>query len=119
MFKRYRRSPGAAGRGRTNTFGISIQNDGAPGRFKVKATGTAASGYAVRYFKGATDITAAVVDGTYQTASLARGAATLITAKVAVKATAAAGSKVTRLVTITSVGSGPRKDAVKFTGKRS
>ena len=111
---------GAAARGRTVSFGISIQNDGSSsGAFRVKATGAAASGYKVRYTKGTTDITSAVVAGTWQTNSLAPGAATLITAKVTVMTGAAAGSKVTRLVTLTSVGGTVKKDALKFTGKRS
>jgi len=36
-----------------------------------------------------------------------------------VKATAATGSSVTRLVTLSSVGDGTKKDAVKFIGKRA
>lgn len=111
---------GSAARGHTVTFGMSIQNDGnTPDRIKVKATGTAAGGYTVKYFQGTTDITSAVVAGTYRTPSLAPGATYLITAKVTVKPTAAAGSQVTRLVTLRSVGNPVRKDAVKFVGKRS
>ena len=111
---------GSAAPGHSVTFGISIQNDGTSAdRFKVKATGTAASGYTVKYFRGTTDITAAVVAGTYQTPSLAPAATYLITAKVTVKSAAAVGSKVTRLVTLTSVGNSAKKDAVKFIGKRA
>lgn len=111
---------GSAARGHMVTFGISIQNDGnAAGRFKVKATGSAAGGYTVKYFQGTTDITPEVVAGTYRTPSLAPGATYLITAKVMVKQTAGVGSQVVRLVTITSVGSPTIKDAVKFIGKRA
>jgi hypothetical protein len=111
---------GSAARGRRITFGISIQNDGAGAdRFRVKATGTAASDYTVKYFRGTRDITAAIVVGSYRTPSLAPGAAYLITARVTVRSTAAVGSRVTRLVTITSAGDSARKDAVKFIGKRS
>ena len=112
---------GSALRGHTVTFGIAIQNDGsgAMDRFKVKATGTATTTYTVKYYRGTTDITAAVVAGTYTTASLAPGATFLITAKVTVKSTAAVGSKVTRLVTFTSVGNSAKKDAVQFIGKRA
>ncbi len=111
---------GSAAKGKTISFGISIQNDGSsPDIFKIKATGTAANAYTVKYFRGTTDITAAVVAGTYKTTSLAQAATYLITAKVTVKSTAAAGSSVTRLVTITSVGNSTRKDAVKFIGKRA
>ena len=73
----------------------------------------------MKYYAGTTDITAKVTAGTYRTASLAKGAAALITAKVTINKTAAPGSKVTRLVTITSVGSSTEKDAVKFIAKRS
>ena len=111
---------GSAARGRSVTFGISIQNDGTSvDRFKVKATGTARSAYAVKYFRGTTDVTAAVVAGTYRTSSLAPAATYLIKARVTVRSTAAVGSAVKRLVTITSVGNSTMKDAVKFIGKRS
>jgi hypothetical protein len=111
---------GQAARGSSITFGISIQNDGTNAdRSKVKATGTATSAYAVKYFRGTTDITAAVVAGNYQTPSLAPGATYLITATVTVKSAAAVGSRVTRLVTLTSVGNSTKRDAVKFIGKRA
>ena len=111
---------GAAKRGKTITFGISIQNDGTSAdSFKVRATGSATSRYTMKYLHGSTDITARVVAGTFRTSSLAPGAAYAITARVTVKSTAAAGSKVTRLVTITSAASTTRKDVVTFIGKRS
>ena len=111
---------GSATPGHSVTFGISIQNDGTGAdRFKVKATGTALTGYVVKYFRGTTDISAAVVAGTYQTASLAPTATYLITATVTVKSGAAVGSNVTRLVTLTSIGNSTKKDAVKFIGKRA
>jgi len=75
--------------------------------------------YTVRYFRGTTEITAAVLAGTYQTTSLAPGTTFLIKAKVKVKSSATTGSSVTRLVTITSVGHTTKQDAVKFTGGRA
>jgi len=111
---------GSAAPGHSLTFGISIQNDGASAdKFRVEAAGTAADGYSVRYFRGTTDITAAVVAGTYQTWSLAPGAAYLITARVTVQSAAAVGSMVMRLVTLTSVGNSAKKDTVKFIAKRA
>ena len=111
---------GSAKKGKTITVGISVQNDGtAADSLKLKATGTAASAYTVKYYAGSKDVTAKVVAGTYTTASLAKAASVLITAKVTIKTAAKAGSKVTRLLTITSVGSSARKDAVKFIAKRS
>ncbi len=111
---------GSAPYGHSISFGVSIQNDGTdPDLFLVKATGAAESGYRVRYFSGSTNITKAVVAGTFKTATVATGSSALITAKVNVKSTAASGSSVTRLVTLTSVSDGARKDAVAFVVKRS
>lgn len=110
---------GSAARGSTITFGISIQNDwSGADRFRVLAGGTVSTMYRVRYFRGTTEITSAVVAGTYTTPALSTGAAYLITARVKVLSTATSGSRITRLVIITSVGDGTTKDAVKFVGKR-
>jgi hypothetical protein len=92
-------------------FDISIQNDGAHAdRFAVKATGTATAAWTVKYFHGATNITSAVVAGTYRTSSLAPGAAYLITARV----TVGQSGDISRLVTVSSVADATKKDAVKF-----
>jgi hypothetical protein len=91
-------------------FDISIQNDGTRAdRFRVKATGAATTGWAIKYFRGTTNITLAVKAGTYQTGSLAPGATYLITAKLTFP-----GGDISRLVTITSTADATRKDAVKF-----
>jgi len=111
---------GSAARGSTITFTLSIQNDGrTTDRFNVAATGSAVTGYSVKYFRGTTEITAAVQAGTYQTANLAPGATFAITARVKVLSTAASGSSVTRLVTLTSAAQAWKVDAVKFVGKRA
>jgi CSLREA domain-containing protein len=111
---------GSAAKGSTITFGISIQNDAATAdKFKVVPTGANTTGYTIKYFHGTTDITAAVVAGTFQTPSLGATGKYLIKAKVTIGSTAATGSSVTRLVTITSVGDGSKQDAVKFIAKRS
>lgn len=110
---------GSAPVGGTITFKISAQNDGtAPDSFRLLAGGSTTA-YSVKYKVGATDITAAVVAGTYTTPSLAVGASHLVTVKVKVKSSAAVGSKVSRKATITSVGDTTKQDAVKFTGKRA
>ena len=110
---------GRATRGSTIIFGISNQNDGnVSDRFKLAATGAATAMYGVRYLRGTTEITAAVVAGTYKTPSLAPGAKYLITAKVKVKSSATVGSSVTRLMTISSVADPAKVDAVRFIGKR-
>ena len=108
----------AAAPGSTITFGISVQNDSAvhSDSFTLLASGTASDMYKVTYFKGTTNITAAIVAGTYTTPALAPGATYLITAKVKVTASAAAGSSVTRVLTITSLGDGTKQDAVVFIG---
>jgi len=100
-----------SGAGTYYVFEISIQNDGTQAdRFKVKATGTPTTGWTVKYFHGTSNITTAVVAGTYQTSSLAPGATYLITAKLTIRT----GGSVTRLVTITSAADATKKDAVKF-----
>ncbi len=104
----------------TITFGISVQNDGfGSDSFKLHATGTATTKFTVQYFDGASDITSAVVNGTYSTGSLVSGATKLITAKVKVNAGAAVGAKVTRLVTVSSVNEPSKVDVVKLVAKRS
>jgi hypothetical protein len=102
---------GAVAVGYYLTFDISIQNDGsAVDSFRVKATGPASSAWTVSYSRGSTNITPAVVAGTYRTSALAPGATYLIHAKIVIKAY----GSVTRLVTIRSVTSSTKLDAVKF-----
>ena len=96
------------------TFGISIQNDGsAADRFRVKATG-APSAWVVTYSRGTTNITSAVVAGTYRTPSLAPGATYLISARITLPQSSNLSFSVARLVTIRSVGDPTKIDAVKF-----
>jgi hypothetical protein len=98
------------------TFGISIQNDGsAADRFTVKATG-AASAWTVTYSRGTTNITSAVVAGTYRTPSLAPGATYLISARITLPQSSNSNlsGNVARLVTIRSVANSTKVDAVKF-----
>ncbi len=66
------------------------------------------------YSRGTTNITSAVVAGTYRTASLAPGATYLIRARITIKGS---GIGVTRLVTIRSVADTTKIDAVKFAYK--
>lgn len=96
----------------TFQFQISIQNAGTTSdRFMVHATGPAVSpdSWKVTYLKGSTNVTSKVVDGTYRTATLAKGADEIIVAKAAYLG----GQDLSRLVTATSLGGGA-KDAVKF-----
>jgi len=96
------------------TFDISIQNDGTRAdRFKVKATGAATAWWTVAYFRGTTNITSAVVAGTYRTASLVPGSTYLIRARI----TIIGSGSLARLVTIRSVADTSKVDAVKFAYK--
>jgi len=106
--------------GKTATFFIRIQNDGsgASDQFKIKATGTSVTGYTFKCFKGSTKITTAVNNGTYLTAQVAVGAQVTFKCKIGVLSTAAHGSSVSRLLTITSDNDGTAKDAVKMTVSR-
>jgi hypothetical protein len=109
----------SSARNTTVIFDINIQNDGnAADSFKVSGLASKA-GYTVQYLSGATDITAQVGAGTYTTASLGAGQSAVISVKVTVNSNAAAGSKVARVVTLSSVGQAAKKDAVKFIVKRS
>lgn len=100
-------------------FRISIQNDGnVADKFLVAASGATVTGYKIRYFRGTTEITNAVVAGSYQTPVLGPGRSITIEAWVKVRSTAAVGSKVSRLVTITSLEEPTEVDAVKFAVER-
>jgi len=101
------------------TFVITIQNDGTgSGHLRVQAEGSG-SGFTVVYLQGTTDVTDAVVGGTYYTGVLAAGASERLIAKVRVTASAPVGSSITRLVTASAAGHPPVLDAVGFTAKRS
>lgn len=97
----------------TVTFRITVQNDGtAADRFRLAASGIT-NGYTVKFFRGTTNITGAVMAGTYRTPSLAPGETYLVKAK-ATLVDACCGDKTTRLVRITSVADPTKQDAVKL-----
>ena len=109
---------GSARKGKSVSFGISIQNDAAaPAHLRAQAEGSA-PGYKVKYLSGTTDVTADVIAGTWATGVLANGTSELLIVKISVKAAAPVGSSVSRMVTITGQGSVPLSDAVSFTAKR-
>ena len=96
-------------------FGVSIQNDGTSSdRIKVKATGAALTGWTVKYFRGSTNITSAVVGGSYTTPSLAPGGNHLIKVKVTRAAEGFASSNLSRHVSLTSMANSSKTDAVKL-----
>jgi hypothetical protein len=106
--------------GKRATFFIRIQNDGtgATDSFKLKATGSSVTGYTFKCFKGTTNITAAVNNGTYLTSQVAVGAQVTFKCRIKVLSTAAHGSTISRLLTITSNNDSGAKDAVKMTVSR-
>jgi hypothetical protein len=94
------------------TFDISIRNAGSGAdRFRVKATGATTKTWTITYSRGGSNITSAVVAGTYRTPSLAPGATYLISARITINQ---GGSLAARLVTIRSVADPTKIDAVKF-----
>jgi hypothetical protein len=97
-----------------HAFSIAIKNNGnASDHFKVKATGTGLGGWSITYFKGSTNITSAVVAGTYTTPSVSPGSEVVLTAKMS----GVSGSEIfkgSRLVTVTSAADPAHKDAVRF-----
>ena len=109
----------SAPRGTTITFNISIQNDGVDDdHYDVQGAGSSTH-YTVKYFDGVADVTSQVIAGTFLTPPITEGSTHVLTVKVKVKSTAPAGSKIGRLVTITSNDDGTKQDAVKFIAKRS
>ena len=110
---------GSARSGKAITFGLSIKNGGSTSaKLTLTVAGKTVKGYSVRYLRGATDITAAVVAGTWKTPQLAPGAATLVTVRVSVTSQSLAGSKVVRTLTVGAPGA-PATDVAKVTGARS
>ena len=99
------RSPRPATPGNVIKFSILISNDGtgASDSFHVHANGLIVLGYTVKFKKGSKNITTKVVNGTFQTASLAHGAGVTITCIVTMSSAANHFSELERLVTISSV----------------
>jgi hypothetical protein len=96
-------------------FGVSVQNDGTSSdRIRVHATGTALEGWTVKYFHGPTNITAAVVAGTFTTPSLAPGGDYLVKVDVRRDGDTNDTDNLRRLISLTSVGNPSKADAVKL-----
>jgi hypothetical protein len=102
-----------AGRGVLRTFVLSVQNDGAVSdSYTLRGPGSS-TGFTVRYFAGTTNITTAVVNGTYRMNGVAPGAARSIQMRVTVGSGAAIGSQKSSPVTATSAGTGSPADTVR------
>jgi hypothetical protein len=99
-------------------FAISILNAGdAPDSYQVKAAGAGVAGYDISFSLDGADITTEVLDGTFTTPTLAPGETVELDVRVN-SATPAPGSKVKRVVTLTSQGDPTKKDAVSFVVRR-
>ena len=99
-------------RGAKGTFFVDVQNDGKlPDTLRLIGTG-GASGFAVSYFSGLTNVTAAVLAGTFMTPRLGPGAR--FSLKVVVKLAATTASTATFLIKASSLPGVP-VDAVKAT----
>jgi hypothetical protein len=99
--------------GRQQAFTMTVQNDGnAADSFRVVGPGRR-RGFAVSYLLGSTDVTAAVVGGTFVTPTLAPGATTQVRLVVRVKRRARIGSVGSWLVTAASTQAAAQLDAVK------
>jgi hypothetical protein len=102
-----------AGRGVQRTFVVNVQNDGtATDAFILRGPGSS-TGFTVAYFAGTTNITTAVVNGTYRMNNVPVGGTRAIQMRVTVGSGAALGTVKSSLVTATSANSGALADAVR------
>jgi hypothetical protein len=90
-------------------FEVRAQNEGAADRFKVNVSGT--GDWVAKYFHGTTNITSAVVAGTYRTPTVGSGAS--VTLKVKVWIDPPGATPLVRLITLTSQGDETKQDSVK------
>ena len=107
--------------GSTVTFRIALQNDSSEAiALRAVQFGSTAIGYDIHYFQGTKDITAALVQGFFQTPVIQPGDWVTLRAEIAVSASAATNSSVSRLIQIVPVQyfSDSQLDSVKFTVKR-
>jgi hypothetical protein len=104
----------------TGKLWIRVGNDGfVSDTFTVDANITGSSSYTVQFFAGATDITAAVVAGTYQTASLGQGAVTTIEMRISAASNTAANATATVDVFVSSTNAPTQLDMVRGKIKRA
>ena len=102
-----------AGRGVQRTFVVNVQNDGtATDAFLLRGPGSS-TGFTVAYFAGTTNITTAVVNGTYRQNNVPVGGTRQFQMRVTVRSGAALGAVKSSLVTATSANSGTLADAVR------
>jgi hypothetical protein len=98
-------------------FGVSLQNDGSSSdALRVRATGTTVDGWTVKYFVGNTNVTSAVVNGTFTTASIAPGNDQLIKVKVT-RHELFHTDALRQLISVESVSNPSKLDVVKLVFK--
>jgi hypothetical protein len=103
---------GSATREHSKTFNLRLQNDG-PVADKLLVKGChSTTGFAVRYRQGRTPVTSEVVAGTYDTGTLAEGAARSLKLKIAVGPNAPVGATKSCSVTARSAAVPARRDVV-------
>ena len=102
--------------GKSATFNFLIQNDGSSAdSFTVLGSGNS-TGFTVKYYtgtSGGSEITSAVVAGTYSANNLAPGTSQVIRAVITVARGVAGGTIKDCLVTSTSAADNTKRDAVK------
>jgi hypothetical protein len=102
-------------RGGTGTFTLQVTNDGlVRDTFSVRGPGSP-TGFTASYFDGATNVTAAVVAGTYRVTGLLAGRSKVLTLKIKVASGTPVGSARSWLVSQRSAVTGGFTDAVRAT----
>ena len=115
---RQTRSVNVGARG-TGTFYARIQNDGEVTEpMRVKGT-AGTTRFNATYFAGTEDVTAAVVNGTYETAPIAPGANVKLKVVIKARAGTPVGASFTASVKATSTVNTTKKDVVKATVTRT
>ena len=102
-----------SGRSVTRSFVVNVQNDGsASDSYVLKGPGSS-PGFTVAYFAGTTNITTAVVGGTYSLNGVPPGGTRSIQMRVTTSSTVPFGSVKSSVVTVTSKNTGTAVDAIK------
>jgi hypothetical protein len=99
--------------GKSATFELRFVNTGTHADSIAVHGCKSSSGFAVKYFKGTTNVTTSVTAGGYKTATLAAGASQVLALKIAVSPTAIAGKLDTCAVTASSNAAPTKQDVVK------
>jgi hypothetical protein len=101
-------------RGRVATFTVSVENDGDKTDRAAIRGGGSSPGFSVHYRHAGADVSPEVMSGSLRTGDLAPGDTFTISVVVRVAPNATIGSRVSRLVTVSSVAQPTKKDAVGF-----